>query len=143
MKKTLLALCTTIGLTLGGTVLADQVKGLNVVVTSPDRQTQMMAMVLSMQTLSKHNKAVNMVLCGAAGDLSLKETKTEVVKPVGLSPSQLLGKIIQLGAKVEVCPLYLPNAGKTEEALLEGVSVAKPPVVAGRLLDDNYHTLSY
>jgi hypothetical protein len=31
---------------------------------------------------------------------------------------------------VQVCALYLPNAGKTAADLLEGVSPAQPPAIA-------------
>ncbi|MCK5663674.1 MAG: hypothetical protein KAI17_09310 [Thiotrichaceae bacterium] len=122
---------------------ADQSKGLNVMVTSPDQQSQMMAMVLSVMTMKKHQKEINMVLCGPAGDLALMSTKTKALKPSGKSPTQLLHALLKMGAKVEVCPLYLPNNGKTEAELIKGISVAKPPVVAGRLLDNNYKILTY
>lgn len=125
------------------TSFSDQSKGLNLVVTAPERQAQMMAMVLSLQTIKKHGKEVNMVLCGAAGDLALKATKTDTLKPADKSPTDLLNGLIKMGATIEVCPLYLPNVGKTEADLIEGITVAKPPVVAGRLLDKDYTTLSY
>jgi len=122
---------------------ADQSKGLNVMVTSPERQAQMMAMVLSVMTMKKHQKEVNMVLCGSAGELTLKSTKTAALKPSGKSPTQLLHALLKMGARVEVCPLYLPNAGKTEADLIKGITIAKPPAVAGRLLDNNYKILTY
>jgi len=122
---------------------ADMGKGLNVLITAPERQSQMMALVLSVQTMKKHGKEVNMVLCSAAADLTLSETKTEEFKGPGKSPTQLLKALIKMGASVEVCPLYLPSAGKTKADLIEGITIAKPPVVAGRLLDTAYTNLSY
>ena len=130
-------------LALAGTAFAEQGKGLNVVVTSADRQAQMMAMVLSVQTMKKHGKEVNMVLCGAAGDLALKSTKTETFLPPKKSPTMLLNALLKMGASIQVCPLYLPNAGKTTDDLIEGIEVAKPPVVAGRLLDRDYQNLTF
>ncbi len=124
-------------------VFAQQSKGLNVLLTAAERQAQMMAMVLSVQTMKKHGKEVNMVLCGSAGDLALSSTKTEAFKPAGKSPTQLLNALIKMGASVEVCPLYLPSAGKTKADLIKGITVAKPPVVAGRLLNTDYTNLSY
>ena len=124
-------------------VFANQAKGLNVLLTASERQSQMMAMVLSVQTMKKHGKKVNMVLCSAAGDLALSSTKTAAMKPPGKSPTQLLKALIKMGASVEVCPLYLPNAGKIKADLIAGITVAKPPVVAGRLLDTDYINLSY
>jgi len=127
----------------GGTVSAEQVKGLNVTVTSADRQTQMMAMVLSIQTIKKHGKEINMVLCGSAGDLALKSTRTETFKPADKSPTMLLKALLKNGASVGICPLYLPNAGHSADELIEGISIAKPPVVAGKLLDSGYRSLTF
>ncbi len=142
-KKTITSLLLASSVLATSASFADQSKGLNLVVTSPERQSQMMAMVLSLQTIKKHGKEVNMVLCSRAGDLALSETKTEAFKPSGKSPTDLLKAIMKMGANVEVCPLYLPNSGKTEADLIKGITVAKPPVVAGRLLDKDYKTLSY
>lgn len=124
-------------------VVADQAKGLNVLLTAAERQAQMMAMVLSVQTMKKHGKEVNMVLCSSAGDLALSSTKTEAIQPAGKSPTQLLNALLKMGASVEVCPLFLPGVGKTTADLIDGITVAKPPVVAGRLLDTDYKNLSY
>lgn len=123
--------------------LAEQGKGLNVIVTSADRQAQMMAMVLSVQTMKEHGKEVNMVLCGAAGDLALQSTNTETFLPLKKSPTMLLNMLLENGASVQICPLYLPNAGKTTDDLIEGITVAKPPVVADKLLDKDYQNLSF
>lgn len=142
-KKTITSLLLASSVLATSASFADQSKGLNLVVTAPERESQMMALVLSLQTIKKHGKEVNMVLCSSAGDLALSATKTEAFKPSGKSPTDLLKAIMKMGAKVEVCPLYLPNSGKTEVDLIKGITVAKPPVVAGRLLDKDYKTLSY
>lgn len=81
--------------------LAEQGKGLNVIVTSADRQAQMMAMVLSVQTMKEHGKKVNMVLCGAAGDLALQSTTTETLLPPQKSPTMLLNTLLKMGASVQ------------------------------------------
>ena len=143
MKKLVASLIVIVSLLALDSALADQGKGLNVTVTSADRQTQMMAMVLSVQTLKKHNKEINMVLCGSAGDLALKTTKTDTFKPSEKSPTMLLNALLKLGASVEVCPLYLPNSGKNSVELIEGITVAKPSVIAGRLLDMDYRSLTF
>ncbi|APW66533.1 MULTISPECIES: hypothetical protein [Arcobacteraceae] len=121
---------------------ANPAKGLNVVVTSSDAQTQMMAMVLSMMTL-KQKKEVNMTLCSNAGDLAVKGMKSTVLKPQDKSPKMMLQAIMKKGAKVKVCPLYLPNAGKDASVLLDGITVAKPMDVANGLLNTEYQNLSY
>ena len=143
MKKLCYTLILAIFLIGTNTALAEQAKGLNVIVTSADRQAQMMAMVLSVQTVKKHNKKINMVLCGAAGDLALQSTTTETFLPAEKSPTMLLKALLKMGASVEVCPLYLPDAGKTTGDLIEGITVAQPPVVAGKLLDNEYQNLTF
>ena len=142
MKKILLSLCTV--LIFGTTASANDnsAKGLNVMITSEDAQTQMMGMVLSTMTLKK-GKEVNMVLCSSAGNLALKDSESPKLKPQNKSPKMMLEDLIKNGAKVEVCPLFLPNAEKTESDLIQNVTVAKPPVVADRLLDKDYQNLSY
>ncbi len=126
------------------TVVASEnmAKGLNVMLTSEDAQTQMMGMVLATMSLKK-GKEVNMVLCSSAGNLALKDSESPKLKPQDKSPKMMLEDLIKNGAKVEVCPLFLPNAEKTEADLIQNVTVAKPPVVADRLLDKDYQNLSY
>ncbi|QKF73207.1 hypothetical protein AFAEC_1039 [Aliarcobacter faecis] len=142
MKKILLSLSAI--LILGTTANANDnsAKGLNVLLTSESAETQMMGMVLSAMTLKK-GKEINMVLCSHAANLALKDSSSPKLKPQDKSPKMMLEELIKNGAKVEVCPLFLPNASKTEADLIENVSVAKPPVVADRLLDKDYQNLSY
>lgn len=127
---------------LSSNLFADQKKGLNVVLTSGDEQTQMMAMVLSMMTI-KAKKEVNIVMCAAGGKLALKDTKTNSFEPAKKSPTMLLKALLKKGAKVSVCPLYLPSVNKNKDALLEGITIAKPPKVAQSLLNSDFTTLSY
>lgn len=144
LKKVLLATALTVGLGSSLSVsAADMAKGLNVMVTSADYQTQLMAMVLSLQTIKKHEKQVNMVLCGPAGKLALEATVTPKLKPLNVSPTMLMKKVMSLGGNVSVCPLYLPNAGKSTDDLIKGITVAKPPVVAGKLLNKDFQNLAY
>lgn len=142
MKKTLPILLSSLVLSTSLFANDNLAKGLNVVITSKDAQTQMMGMVLSMMTL-KQKKEVNMTLCSDAGDLAVKGIESPILKPQDKSPKMMLQALIKQGAKVEVCPLYLPNASKDETVLLEGISVAKPAEVAKKLLDKNYQNLSY
>lgn len=143
MKKLCYTLILTAFLLWANNALAEQGKGLNVIVTSADRQAQMMAMVLSVQTMKEHGKEINIVLCGAAGDLALQSTNTETFLPPKKSPTMLLNALLKMGASIQICPLYLPNAGKSTNELIEGITVAKPPVVAGRLLDKDYQNLTF
>lgn len=124
-------------------LFAEPAKGLNVIVTTADRQTQMMSMVISTMAVKKHGKQVNITFCGEAGDLALKTTETPTFLPPKKSPTMLLKGLIAAGADVKVCPLYLPNAGKTTDELLPGITVAKPPVMTGILLDQDYQNLTF
>jgi len=142
MKRGLFSVVLVLALFLPNLLSAKDAKGLNVVLTAKDAQTQMMAMVLSMMTL-KQDKEVNVVLCSNAGDLAVKGMKSKVLKPKDKSPKMLLKGIIKKGAKVSVCPLYLPNANKDKSVLLEGITVAKPMEVAKQLLNKEYQNLSY
>ncbi len=146
MKKIIATMALIATLVAPSILSADKANGLNVLINSGDPQTQAMAMVLSLMTISKHNKKVNIVLCGAAGDLADKNIKGVPVKrPNGKAPSakQHLKLLIKKGAKVQVCPLYLPNAKKDRSILLKGITIAKPPVVAGKLLNKNFQNLTF
>lgn len=146
MKNFLATTALAISLITPSILSADKANGLNVLVNSGNSQTQAMAMVLSLMTIKKHHKQVNIVLCGQAGDLADKNIKgTPVKRPNGKAPSAKdhLKLLIKKGARVEVCPLYLPNSGKDKSILLDGITVAKPPVVAGRLLDTNFKNLTF
>jgi len=146
MKKILASTALIASLIAPTLLSAGQVKGLNVLINSANPQTQAMAMVLSLMTIKSHNKEVNIILCGEAGDLADKNIKgTAVQRPDGTSPSAKdhLKVLIKDGAKVEVCPLYLPNSCKDKSILLEGITVANPPLVAGKLLNNSYQTVSF
>ena len=84
------------------------------IVTAPEPQTQLMAMVLTMQSVQQKASA-RILLCGPAGDLALKDapesaTASQALK--GMSPQGLMKKIMEAGARVEVCAIYLPNKGR-------------------------------
>lgn len=146
MKKTIIASVLALALALPAVVSASQASGLNVLVNSGHPQTQAMAMVLSLMTITKHQKQVNMVLCGEAGDLADRNIAGVPIKrPDGKAPSAKdhLKLLIKKGANVQICPLYLPNANKDKSVLLEGITVAKPPVVAGKLLDVNFQNITF
>ncbi len=146
MKKLILSTVLAGALLVPSVSSAAQAQGMNVLVNSGDSQTQAMAMVLSLMTMKKHKKEVNIVLCGKAGDLADKNIKgTPVKRPDGKAPSAKmhLKKLIKMGASVQVCPLYLPNSGKNKSILLDGITIAKPPVVAGKLLNTNFQNITF
>ncbi|MEO1291396.1 MAG: hypothetical protein AAFV62_00970 [Pseudomonadota bacterium] len=115
------------------------------VVTSQNAQTQLMSMVLTMQSIQQ-GAAAHVLLCGPAGDLALKEppaSATAPQKPKGMSPQGLMKKIIGAGGVVEVCAIYLPSKGVDADALIEGVGLAMPPAMAARLIADDTTVLSF
>ncbi|RXK01089.1 hypothetical protein CRU98_01150 [Arcobacter sp. CECT 8986] len=127
---------------LGSHLYAENIKGLNVLVTSDDSQTQMMSMVLSMMSL-KQKKEVNIVLCSAGGNLALKNFKGEILKPMNKTPKMMLQALIKKGANVKVCPLFLPNKNMKKSDLISNVLVAKPMEVANFLLKSDYKNLTF
>ena len=127
-------------------ISAAEIKGLNVLMTSADAQTQMMGMVLGGSVLNEQKKVLNITLCGPAGNLALKDSvAVDVKKPDGTvtNPKAALQGLIKAGAAVTVCPLFLPNAGKDTSALAEGITVAKPPMVAKSLTDAEFNNISF
>jgi len=142
MKKVVSKLVLS-GLLIAPTLgFASKAENLMVIVTSGDSMTQLMAGVLANQS-KKQGANVEMLFCGKAGDLVVKGSEEIKFKPKGMSPQMLLKSFMASGGKVGVCPPYLPNVGKTQADLVDGVSVVKPPRVASRILDSNTKILSY
>ncbi len=143
MRSLLTVLTITLALTTSAA--ASGSSKLLTILTSPEPQTQLMAMVLSMQSLKK-GSTVDILLCGPAGDMALKKAPASATlgqKPKDMSPQKLMQIIMQKGGTVGVCALYLPNKGLPAEALLDGVGQAKPPAMAGKLLADDTVVMSF
>jgi len=144
MKTTLKTAIIAGALALAGAAQASGDK-LVTVVTSAEPQTQLMAMVLTMQAVQK-GAATRILLCGPAGDLGLADAPAAATAPQpprGMSPQGLMQAIMKAGATVEVCAIYLPGKGAGPEALLEGVGVAQPPEMAAAMLDDDARVWSF
>lgn len=143
-----LILSTVIATLAAGTALAssEAEEKLVTVVTSADAQTQLMAMVLTMQA-AKQGAQTHIMLCGPAGDLALKdapETATAGQPPRDMSPQGLMQMIREkTGATVEVCAIYLPGRGADQSVLLDGIGVAKPDEMARRLMADDTRVLNF
>jgi intracellular sulfur oxidation DsrE/DsrF family protein len=124
---------------------AEEAKQMVTILTSEEPQTQLMSMVLTMQSMQAGAGAY-VLLCGPAGDLALRdapEAATAPQPPKGMSPQLLMQKIMEQGATVEVCAIYLPGKGVAQDALLDGIGAAKPPAVARRLLADDTRIMSF
>ncbi len=146
MKTTLTALALAATTAFAVPAMAQDQKNLVTILTSEDAQTQLMAMVLTMNTVQAGATA-QILLCGPAADLALKDapaTATAAQAPMGMSPQGLMQTIMEkTGTKVEVCAIYLPNKGVGEDALLDGITAAKPPAVAAALIADNAVVMSF
>ncbi|HKK86651.1 MAG TPA: hypothetical protein VJ942_14130 [Roseovarius sp.] len=146
MRKTLASLTLAAATAISAPVQAEDAKNLVTVVTSPDAQTQLMSMVLTMQSVQQGAKA-QILLCGPAADMALKnapESATAPQKPKDMSPQGLMKMIMdKTDTKVEVCAIYLPNKGVDASALLDGVTAAKPPAMAAALIADDTTVLSF
>jgi predicted peroxiredoxin len=112
-----------------------------VVVSSGEAQTQMMAMVLGNRVAAK-GASVRVLLCDAAARLAVERESFPSFQPAGKTPQNLLQGLMQKGATVEVCAIFLPNTEYEESDLLSGVGVAKPGPVADHMLkpDVRYFT---
>ncbi|WGW02867.1 hypothetical protein [Tropicibacter oceani] len=145
MKTLVLAACTA--LSLAGAAQAQQApETLVTILTAPEPQTQLMAMVLAMQA-AEQGAAPHILLCGPAGDLALRDAPASATAPQpprDMSPQGLLTKIAAMpGAKVEVCAIYLPAKGAQPDVLLDGVGVAQPPAMAAAMIAPNARIASY
>lgn len=142
-----LALAALVAASLTGPALAQEApETLVTILTAPEPQTQLMAMVLAAQA-AEQGATPHILLCGPAGDLALKdapESATAPQPPRGMSPQGLLTRIVAMpGAKVEVCAIYLPGKGADPSVLIDGVTVAKPPAMAGAMITPNARVTSY
>lgn len=146
MKKTLTALAIAAGTALGMPAAAEDAPKLVTILTAPEPQTQLMAMVLTMQSIQQGAKA-QIMLCGPAADLALKDAPASATAPQpprDMSPQGLMKTIMEkTGTKVEVCAIYLPGKGIGPEALLDGVTAAKPPAMAGAIIAPGTTVMSF
>ena len=137
MKKS-----TIIAAVLLSSAAAASAQELFVNIHSGNAMAQGAGLVLAGQALEQ-KATVRVLLCDAAGDIALVGNTMPMLKPRQVTPQQLLQGVIQAGAKVEVCALYLPNTGKQASDLITGVTPAKPAEVAAHLLKPGVKTLAF
>ncbi len=107
-----------------------------VTITGATPQQRAMPLVLSNQAL-KQGATVRILLCDDGGELALVNDQARPLAPRGVTPQDLLNNLIQQGAVVEVCAIFLPNSAHTKADLLPGVGVAQPQDVATFMLAPN------
>ena len=120
-----------------------------VILTSDSLQTQGMAMILS-NAMQQQGTHLHILLCDAAGDLavggyaSAEAINTPPSNPAGqVKPEDMLNMLLESGATVDVCAIYLPNSKNEEDDLLEGVGVAAPGPIAEMMRDPSIPVYSF
>lgn len=124
----------------GGALAKDD--GWLVILTSGNVQTQGMALVLATEAQRQGTK-VRVLLCDEAGKLALNDFTPSTLKPREVTPKQMLQGLMQNGAQVQVCALFLPNSDKTAADLIDGITAATPPEIVKLLNDDDTRLLSF
>ena len=137
-----LALGLGFGLTSGAAAIDEEAPDVYVIVTSPDNQTQGMALILATQMVDQSQTA-RVLLCDAAGELGIATYDPPKLAPRELSPQDMLMGLMQRGVPVEVCAIFLPNSDYEEADLIEGVTVAQPPEVAAMLIADGVRWFTF
>ncbi|KPF64233.1 hypothetical protein IP69_18530 [Bosea sp. AAP35] len=105
--------------------------------SAPAAEAQAFNLVLANQVQASGH-GIHMLLCGEAGDMALKtapEAATKTVTPQGMTVRTLLEGLLNKGGTVQVCAIYLPNRKLQADALMEGVSAARPQDIATMMVD--------
>ncbi|MGM0914746.1 MAG: hypothetical protein ACQEXC_12760 [Pseudomonadota bacterium] len=120
-----------------------------VILTSDSLQTQGMAMILS-NNMQQQGTDLNILLCDQAGDLAVagyespEPFKTPEMSEVDqMTPEAILGMLIDNGAQVDVCAIYLPNSEYGEADLRDGVGMAAPGPIAEMMRDPSIPVYSF
>ncbi len=137
MKKSLLVAATLLS-----AAAAVQANELFLSIHSAASMAQGAGLVLATQAIEQ-KVPVRVLLCDAAGDIAVTGKDMPTLEPRNVTPQQMLQGLIKAGATVEVCALYLPNAGRTPADLLAGVTPAKPADVAAHLMKPGVRTLAF
>ncbi|MDA3858065.1 MAG: hypothetical protein PF480_07485, partial [Roseovarius sp.] len=111
MRFTKLLTASTLALGLASTAQAQDTNKLITILTSPEPQTQLMAMVLTMNAINAGAEA-EVLLCGPAGDIALNDAPASATAgqpPRDASPQGLMKMMMaQMDISVQVCAIYLP-----------------------------------
>ncbi len=115
-----------------------------VILSSSSTETQAMALILARAEMAQ-GTFVRILLCDEAGMLAVADSGagSDDVKPVNRSPRQLLAGLIERGAVVELCGIFLATRGIDSARLIEGVSTARPPGIARQISRPNTRVLSF
>ncbi len=144
MKTVLSAFALSIAAALPA--IADDQRNMVTILTAPEPQTQLMAMVLTLNAVQQGASA-QILLCGPAADIALidaPETATAGQPPRDASPQGLIRMMMeQHDVKVEVCAIYLPGLGTDASALIDGVTAAAPDAMAREIMAEDTVVMSF
>ncbi len=113
-----------------------------VILSSDSLQTQGMALVLA-TALEARDNSMHVLLCDQAGKLAVEDHQPDSLAPRDMTPKDLLMGLMDKGVTVQVCALFLPNSEYSEADLIDGVTVAKPPEIAGLMDQPDTQVLTY
>jgi intracellular sulfur oxidation DsrE/DsrF family protein len=140
MRFTKLLTASALALGLASTAHAQDTNKLITILTSPEPQTQLMAMVLTMNAINEGAEA-EVLLCGPAGDIALNDAPASATAgqpPRDASPQGLMKMMMaQMNLNVQVCAIYLPGKGADASVLIEGVTAAAPDAMGAAIVADN------
>ncbi|MFN4128967.1 MAG: hypothetical protein ACK4GC_04010 [Paracoccaceae bacterium] len=147
MKRlTLATIALGTALTVGSTAQADGPNRLITILTAPEPQTQLMAMVLTMNAVAAGAEA-EILLCGPAGDIALKDAPASATAgqpPRDASPQGLMKMMMEKsGVKVQVCAIYLPGKAADASVLLDGVTPAAPDEMGAAIVASDTTVMSF
>ena len=129
-----------------GIVHAEDNEKLLTILTAPEPQTQLMAMILTMN-VAQNGMESHILLCGPAADIALKEapeTATAPQPPKDMSPQALMKTIMEkTGTTVEVCAIYLPGKGADASILIDGVTAAEPDAMGAMIAEPETKVMSF
>jgi len=112
-----------------------------VTLMAADSQARGMALVLANQAIDQ-GAEVRVLLCGDGARLALTDYNPPRLKPRDVTPVQLLDRLMKNGVKVEVCAIFLPNTGYSEDDLSDGIGVADPADVANYMMQPDVKLFS-
>ena len=140
------ATAVALGLAFGTAAMAEGPNKLVTILTAPEPQTQLMAMVLTMNAIAAGAEA-EMLLCGPAGDIALKDAPASATAgqpPRDASPRGLMKMMMEKnGLKVQVCAIYLPGKAADASILIDGVTPAAPDAMGAAIVAPGTSLLTF
>lgn len=112
-----------------------------VTVTGLATQDRAMPLVLANQAIDQ-GLEVRVLLCGDGAKLAIASYEAETFAPRNVSAQDLLKRLMNEGATVEVCAIFLPNTEFEQDDLIEGIGVAQPGEVAAYMMGPRTRILS-